>query len=236
MDPLRDLLADHVAAGVERQNRLAEVIGDAGWSVDVPGQRLEFDHGVTYPVDLVGSAAEDRGSWMWAWANSSLAPEVRAASEQLRQTGAARSVAALTERIVPLGEPPDGIDGHAIGLLATPLLGGQAYYLARNGPLALVLVVHDPALELPPLTGPDLRATLSSVLGLYGIPAERALRPYLAQRGAALSEQGPRWDVATPDGQHTIISWDNLGRVTGWEATLGAPPAAESGRRRLWRR
>lgn len=231
MDPLLELLADHLGTGVERQGRLADAIGDAAWSLDVAGQRLDFANGLSYAVDVIGSAAEDRGTWMWAWANSSLGPAVRAASQRLRQEGAARKIGAFTEQIVPLGEPPDGIDGHAVGLVAVPLLGGQAYYLARTPPLSVLLVVHAHALELPALTGPDLRATLPNVLSLYDIPSARSLRPYLDQRAAAVGEDGSRWVVTTSDGQRTTISWDDQGRVTGWDATLGAQPTGT----RRWR-
>ena len=136
---------------------------------------------------------------------------------------------------MPLSEPPDGIDPHLAGLLATPLLDGDAYFLAQNGPQTLVLVLHDPSLRLGPLTGPDLRTTVMSGIGMYGTDHRTAIRSYLTQRGAVLTENGAEWVARTADGQETQVTFDAQGRLAGVNATLSPDPPA-SKRRRFWRR
>ena len=68
----RELLAGHLLACVESQVRLADIIGEKRWSVDVPGGVISFGGGPSYRADLVGSASAEQGTWLWAWANQHL--------------------------------------------------------------------------------------------------------------------------------------------------------------------
>ena len=217
VDPLLRLLSEHLLAGVERQDLLAGAIGAASWSVDVSAATLSFADGPAYRIDVIGSAATGPDTWLWAWANQHLPGDVAAASGRLRDYGEEHRIAQLTTGQLPLGEPPDGVDGHLLGLIAAPLLGGQAYYLAHNGPQAVLMVIHDRSLRLGPLTSSVLRTTLITGLGLYQVGHAGAIRPYLAQRGAFLDDSGPAWWVTTSDGQATQMRFDQLGRLASLE-------------------
>ena len=230
-----ELLVSQLLTGIEAQGRLAGIIGDKPWSVDVANGVLSFADGPSYRADLVGSAAADPGTWLWAWANRHLPEGAGAASDRLRRYGKDHSVALLTTPSMPLSEPPDGIDPHLAGLLATPLLDGDAYFLAQNGPQTLVLVLHDPSLRLGPLTGPDLRTTVTSGIGMYGTDHRAAIGSYLTRRGAELTEDGAEWVVRTADGQETHVTFDGQGRLAGMNAALSPDPPT-SARRRFWRR
>jgi YD repeat-containing protein len=230
-----ELLVSHLLTSIEAQGRLAEVIGEKPWSVDVAGGTLSFADGPAYRADLVGSAAADPGTWLWAWANQHLPEGAGAASDRLRRYGKEHGLDLLTTPSMPLSEPPDGIDPHLAGLLATPLLDGDAYFLAQNGPQTVVLVLHDPGLRLGPLTGPNLRTTIMSGIGMYGTEHRPAILAYLNQRGAELTEDGREWVVRTADGQETHLTFDDQDRLAGVNATL-EPEPPEPRRRRFWRR
>jgi hypothetical protein len=231
----QELLAGHLLTCIESQVRLADIIGEKRWSVDVPGGVISFAGGPSYRADLVGSASAEQGTWLWAWANPHLPESTGAASGRLRRYGEEHAIGLLTTRSLPLGEPPDGIDPHLAGLIATPLLDGDAYFLAENGPQTVALVLHDPALRLGPLTGPDLRSTLLSGIGMYGTDHRVAVRSYITGRGAELAGNGPEWMARTADGQQTQLTFDELGRLDAMNATLKADPPA-SRARRFWRR
>ena len=235
---MAELLVSHLLSSIEAQGRLAEVIGDKPWSVDVAGGTLSFTDGPSYRTDLVGSAAADPGTWLWAWANQHLPEGAGTASDLLRRYGKEHSIDLLTTPSMPLSEPPDGIDPHLAGLLATPLLNGDAYFLAQNGPQTVVLVLHDHDLRPGPLTGADLRTTVMSGIGMYGTDHRAAILAYLNERGAELTEDGAEWVVRTADGQETHVTFDSQGRLAGINATLSPedPPEPEPKRRRFWRR
>jgi hypothetical protein len=235
VDGLEALLAQSLLIGIERQRRLADVIkGSSSWSVDVEERSLSFADGPAYAMDIVGSAAAQQGIWLWAWANEHLPDPARAASERLRRYGEEHQIEQLTTGTMPLGEPPQGMDGHVAGLIATPLLDGQAYYLAENGQQTVVLAIYDQSLQLGPLSGADLRTTLTTGLGMYGIGHIPSIRAYLSQRRAEVQEHGPEWRVTTADGQVTELRFDDQGRVTSFGATLNPEPQPRA--RRLWRR
>ena len=237
MSDMGVLLARQLLAGIEAQSRLAEIIGERPWSVDVAGGVLSFDGGPAFRADLVGSAASEPGTWLWAWANQHLPDGAGTASERLRRYGEDQSVALLATPSLPLGEPPDGIDPHLAGLLATPLLGGDAYFLAQNGPQTVVLVLYDASLRPGPLTGPDLRTTIMSGIGMYGTDHQSAIRAYLTERDAEVTENGAEWVARTADGQETHVRFDEQGRLAGVDATLSPEPDPEPARRRrFWRR
>jgi YD repeat-containing protein len=233
---MAELLVSNLLASIEAQGRLAETIGDKPWSVDVAGGTLSFADGPSYRTDLVGSAAADPGTWLWAWANQHLPEGVGATSDRLRRYGREHSIDLLTTPSMPLSDPPDGIDPHLAGLLATPLLDGDAYFLAQNGPQTVVLVLHDPSLRPGPLTGADLRTTVMSGIGMYGTDHRAAILAYLNQRGAELTEDGGEWAVRTADGQESRVTFDDQGRLAGITATLSPEEPPEPKRRRFWRR
>jgi hypothetical protein len=75
-------------------------IGDAAWAVDQGERTIVFTtpQGIvaTAPVQIIGSFNSDDGSWLWAWDNASVVPELQTHASTVYHYGEARSIDRLT--------------------------------------------------------------------------------------------------------------------------------------------
>jgi hypothetical protein len=62
---IREPLNDHLLACVDRQLEFSDLIGGAGYSVDLQD---DFVGRRELRVGLIGSAAPGPGTWLWEWA------------------------------------------------------------------------------------------------------------------------------------------------------------------------
>jgi hypothetical protein len=234
---LIDLLTTYAFVGQERQERLGDWVGNDGdFSMDFPGQRIEWSSGPAARCDLLGTEAG--GTWLWAWANSSLpfGGEVLSAANALRQRGAELGVPELTER----GFGVDDIrNGHVLGTVASGLLGANGYYFGHGDTSAVLTLVTASELALRPADAILLSEVITRSLGVFSVPHRPAARAYLDQRGAqvAVADDGS-WQVQAPAGGQLTVTFDQFDRVSAVSLEQGpaqgrlTPP----GRRGLFRR
>lgn len=237
MTSLIELLTTYAFVGQERQERLGDWIGnDSDFAMDFPGQRIEWSSGRAVHCDLLGTQAQ--GTWLWAWANTSLpfGGEVLAAANALRQRGAELGVEELAEAGFPVDEVRNG---HALGTVASGLLGANGYYFGHGEASAVLTLVTAPELALPPADAILLSGVIMRSLGVFPVPHRPAARAYLEQRGAqvAVAADGS-WRVQAAAGGQLTVTFDHLDRVSAVSLEQGpaqgrlAPP----GRRGLFRR
>jgi hypothetical protein len=62
---IRELLDDHLLACVDRQLAFSDLIGGAGYSVDLQDGSVSFVGRRELRVGLIGSAAPEPGTWLW---------------------------------------------------------------------------------------------------------------------------------------------------------------------------
>jgi len=210
---LIELLTTYAFIGQERQERLGDWVGNDGdFAMDFPSRRIEWSSGPVARCDLLGSEAG--GTWLWAWANTSLpfGSEVLSAANTLRQRGTELDVPELTER----GFPVDDVrNGHVLGTVASGLLGGNGYYFGHGETSAVLTLVTAPELALRPADAIVLSGIITRSLGVFPVPHRPATRAYLDQRGAqvAVADDGS-WQVHAPAGGQLTLTFDHLDRVS----------------------
>jgi hypothetical protein len=213
MTSLIELLTTYAFIGQERQEKLGDWVGsDGDFAMDFPGQRIEWSSGRVAHCDLLGSEAG--GTWLWAWANTSLpfGGEVLSAANALRQRGIELGVPELTERGF---EVDDVRNGHVLGTVASGLLGANGYYFGHGETSAVLTMVTAPELTLRPADAILLCGIISRSLGVFSVPHRQAARAYLDQRGAqvAVADDGS-WQVQAPAGGQLTVTFDHLDRVS----------------------
>jgi hypothetical protein len=234
MQPIRtlvDVLDDGAFISVERQRRLADLVGEGGpygdrWDVDLTAGVLSFtgrDGTLTTPAHVIGSAAPGPGTWMWAWHNVNAFPDaVVARSAQVREFGTRFALPELTTPEVPLrGEPRQDAVEYAV--VAGLVNGGLPHYTAAVGGSTIVaLVVDEPRAALPPPSGVTAATVISEALaGGAVVDHRRALAAYAELRGLGLETAGPDTVLVAPDGRLTV-RFDEVGRITGLTGDFGA--------------
>jgi hypothetical protein len=237
MQPIRtltDVLDDGAFISVERQRRLAEVIGEDGpygdhWDADLSAGVLTFTGRggtLTTPAHVIGTAAPGPGSWLWGWHNVNGFPDaVVARSAQVRELGTRFGITQLTAEEVPLrGEPRQDATEYAV--VAGLVNGGLPHYTVEVGAGTIVaFLIEEPSAALPaPSTATAVTVIGEALTGGAVHDHRRALAAYAELRGLGLVQAGRDLVLSGPDGSVTVVL-DDEGRITAMRGTLGAAGA-----------
>ncbi|WP_207957780.1 DUF6882 domain-containing protein [Streptomyces sp. YIM 98790] len=108
-DELRLLrLQGEVLIGKLAQAHMSWGLGTADrWGLDQQTGLLTWtfpDKTATAPAQILGSYNPSAGSWLWAWANASILPEMSRTAAGIREWGEARGHSAFTEPKLQIGE------------------------------------------------------------------------------------------------------------------------------------
>lgn len=125
MEELRLKTAGHQAGwGFGKANR---------WSLDQSRGDLlfSFNDGVvaTCPAQIIGSFDSTDGSWLWGWANPSIADSLKQDALRVREYGQQRKIARLTSEEWPCTEE----DAWSMAALACKLCDEQGVYRGPAG-------------------------------------------------------------------------------------------------------
>jgi hypothetical protein len=119
----------------------------ARWTLDQRTGTITWtfpDHTAEAPAQVLGSLGAD-GTWMWAWANHTLFPPLRDASERVRAWGEANAQGSLATPTFPLTEP----EADDLAALATRLLRAPGLHRPHAGNALLYLTFGDVTITHP---------------------------------------------------------------------------------------
>lgn len=216
------LLARHIGTAFARQIALADLLGERGWRLDLAEGIAHFGEDLHYPVQLLGSAAEDSASWLWAWANtaSNLPENLLVAANALRERGERDGPDELATASLPLDD-----DGHAIALLAAAL-SARCYYRGPYRGGALFFLLDDvPAAVFAPCDDPRVLRLLGQLVAQFPLDHRAMTEGFLDDQGYALQRE-PEQTIATRGGGRITLAFDALGRLTQLHGSLAPQQAS----------
>jgi hypothetical protein len=219
MSTLADLLDQHAATSLHKQLALADYIADRPWQLNLSEGTITFGDEYTFPVQVLGTEAEQVQTWLWAWANdaSAIPPGLLRAAQQLRALGEQTGIAELTEAELPLAT----VDGHRLALIAAGVCGADCYY---RGPYAggAVFVLLDAPQVRQAAERSALRfvTVFSQAIGLLPLRHRVALNHYAADLGWATRATAQGIDVQAPDGMLIHAAFDAQERLSELTTTL----------------
>ncbi|MBN6102732.1 hypothetical protein JR064_11190 [Xanthomonas sp. CFBP 8703] len=214
------LLARHIGTAFARQMALADLLGERGWRLDLAEGIAHFGDDLHFPVQLLGSAAEDSASWLWAWANtaSNLPENLLVAANALRERGERDGPAELATASLPLDD-----EGHTIALLAAAL-SARCYYRGPYRGGALFFLLDDvPAAVFAPCDDPRVLSLLGQLVAQFPLDHRAMTEGFLDDQGYALQRE-PGQTVATRGGSRITLGFDALDRLIQLQGSL-APPS-----------
>lgn len=135
---------DQVGVFFDKQDRLAEVIGNNDWTYKTETGTLSFGKQFAWHAQILGSESEEKYTWRWSWANelSRLPAESTVLAQRLKQYGEKNKLVDLTTPSFPLG---GRVGGWFLMTIATGLLKVPAAYCApQDGNLTAFLLIDDP--------------------------------------------------------------------------------------------
>lgn len=218
-----DLLAEHGLAAYERQAAFEQRVGDLDWQLDQDRGAVMLGDDLVLPAQLLGSEALNARTWLWAWANESIDAELAIKSSEARSIGEARGLTWMTE---PQIDTQRTGDGYLLALATSGLLEADAYYpCPYPGGVAYALVDLPQDLRFPPSPATAERVVHVITNALQDGPrlvSRASIERYLTTIGAEAESSGDLILI----GENATFRFDELGRLTGIEATLEAEPTS----------
>jgi hypothetical protein len=225
-----------VAAVFDRQTRLTEFLQanaeGADWDYAVSSASLTFGQVVRFDAPLLGSVADGKDTWLWAWANrhlqlppanETLADAVRQLSERTGLGLFASADAVACQELLP--EEVRDAAAHVFGVIVTGELGYDAYYTLPYEGGRGVAVIRDDRLRVPE-PHPLLRisSVFSQAIGGYPIPDHRAaFVPYVESYGLRAAISGQTVHVLESGTEVMTAEFDEHNRLTRLAMTV--PPS-----------
>lgn len=213
---------DHAAASLEKQLALADLIGEAGWQLDLALGTISFGATLSFPVQILGSESQYSNTWLWAWANtqSNLPAAQVQAARRIRDLGLREHIDEFTEASVSLEQ----LTGHQIALVATGIIGADAYY---RGPYAggAIFVLLEAPIVRQHVDGSTLHLikVFNQLISLFPMDHRRALKAYLRHRRYTPVETAVGIEAVGVDGAVIRASFDSHGRLVKLTTSTGHP-------------
>lgn len=219
-----DLYHQHIAASFDKHVQLEEFLGDDwSWNLDMSTGLLTLtvkEDAIEIPFQVLGSESHVSGTWLWSWANqaSNLPEKVLEAASRLRAQGEDQEIPELTEASLPL----EAVSGHMLSLVATGILGADAFFCGPYENGAVFLLLKDFA-QLPRPENPAVRMTSIFPLLVSNVPVDNhkaAFEAYAKYYGF-VTEQNQNEVVARHEKFGELAAeFDEMNRMTGLDARL----------------
>jgi len=208
----QELLERYACIALEKQNGLAEVIGNNNWNVDMGKGEISFGPTLHFPIQVLGTISHSAQSWLWAWANTAagLSQQIMAQSLQLKAYGEENGIPLLSNNSFAFSKD----ELHLIGIIASGMFKASGYYIADYGPGAMVVTLES---ELIDKQAKDSHQAILTVfpqaISHYEMNHRAALKHYLAAKGYNITENGQELS-ASRDGNTIQATFDELSRLT----------------------
>jgi hypothetical protein len=221
---LQDVLHDHGALSLEKQDALSDYLGEHSWWLDLKAGTVDFGGGRLFPIQVVGTESKGSGTWLWSWANhqSQIPAALHASAVRVREYGEAHGV---REFVTP-ELAPGSFDGHMLSAAACGVAAADAYYLGHHEDGAVLLFLESPTLRQ--LIRPSvlhMTTIFTSFISAWEIADHRkAFVAYARAKGCTIHEVGARVEVTDPTGEQLAADFEDSGRLFEMETgPLGRP-------------
>jgi hypothetical protein len=222
MTTLTDLFEQHAALTFEKQLALSEEIGDADWEFSMSVGTITFGGTKTYPIQILGTEADNVQTWLWGWANkeSHIPARLLTCGKELKALGKREKIAEFTTPEIGLAQ----IDGRQIGTLATGICAADAFYRAPYEGGALYVLIDAPTLRTHrPTTAIGLINTFLQFIAQVPIKHRPAFTAYIAAKGGSTTLTADGLDATLPDGSILHATFDGQNRLTQLTTTQQPP-------------
>ncbi|NOK59489.1 MAG: hypothetical protein GFH27_549285n13 [Chloroflexi bacterium AL-W] len=220
MTTFQDLLSQHIASSLLKQQALGDFLGNHNWGVDITAGTVDFGKGCVYPIQIIGTESDINGTWLWGWANdaSGIPPQLLTCANTLRELGEEQQIDILSQAQLQLGE----IDGHLLTIVASGVCNADAYYRGPyDGGAVFFLIKQSPLAEQAPTSPITLINMISSVISQFSVQHRLMVQAFLQQQGYQLTESLTEVIALSPSGHTITITFDDMGRISNMKTSTG---------------
>lgn len=217
---LNDLFSVEAGSAFARQLALGDLIGDRSWNVDIGRGEIAFGGDLAFPIQVLGTSAEQDNSWLWGWSNhqSGLPASVLEARTRIKDIGDQRGIREFVEPKFGLGTITD----HMLAMLCGALVDRSCYYRAPyQGGAVFLLLEKLPAPIRAPVAAERVNTVLMQVVSNFEVDHRAMAESFLRQQGFTVKVE-PAMIEATreTDGAEVRLAFDAQQRIAKVEGVI----------------
>jgi hypothetical protein len=212
MSNLVNYLEQYGLLSLEKQEKLAHLLGEYSMELDFESGIIRFTDGLEFPFQVLGTESDNSLTWLWAWAGeqTEVPDDLMRSSLQMRAWGEQEGIPECTRPSVDLNKA----DGHFFSLIASEVCGASCYYqdAYEGGGLFLLLFGH--AIDQQPdFTVAGLTRQFSSLLSLYDFNHRNAFRSYFSMKKLSFTEHASFIVTELESGEDVRANFDSAGKL-----------------------
>ncbi len=213
MNKLTEYLEQYALASLEKQDKLALLLGEYTYSLDLDTGKIKFNDNLEFSLQVLGTESDNTLIWLWAWADEQtdeVPMDLLNASRELRDWGLREGVHEFTRPSVDL----DKADGHVLSMIASGICRASCYHRDAYEGGSAFLLLYDKLIDAqPPFDLPRLSRRFLDLISRYEINHRNALLSYLRIRGLPVADKGPMIATELDTGERLSAEFDNAGRL-----------------------
>jgi len=214
MHTLTEYLEQFALRSLEKQDKLALLLGDYAYDLDLDAGKILFNDSLEISFQVLGTESDNTLIWLWAWAEEQteeIPVDLHLASRELRDWGSQKGVPEFTLPSVDLLKA----DGHVLSMIACELCNADCYFRDAYEGGAAYLLLFDKRIDAQPSF--DLARLTRRFLDLisrYELNHRKTLISYLRWKKLPLAETGPAITCVLDSGERLSAEFDDAGSLT----------------------
>ncbi len=213
MNSITEYLEQFALRSLEKQDKLALLLGDYAYDLDLDTGKIRFNDGLEISFQVLGTESDNTLIWLWAWAEEQteeLPADLHLASRELRDWGSRKGVREFTLPSVDLHKA----DGHVLSMIASELCNASCYFRdAYEGGSAYLLFFDKRIDAQPSFDLSRLSRRFLDLISRYELNHRKTLLSYLRIKKLLFAETGPAITCELDSGERLSAEFDDAGKL-----------------------
>jgi hypothetical protein len=200
---------------LEKQDKLARMIGENMHEIDLDEGLIRFSSDLVFPFQILGTESDNTLTWLWAWAEeqTEIPENLVQTSLQLRDWGVRKGIREFTLPSVDIGKT----DGNTIAMVSTQISMANSYFCDRYEGGAAYLLILDKSIDIQPsFDRAALFRHLSDTVSRYELNHQNVLWSYLQLKTLSPVSKGPLITCELETGERVNAEFDDAGKLRVW--------------------
>jgi len=212
MNDLTPYLEHYALISLEKQHKLAQLIGEHLAEPDLENGRIRFHQDLEFPLQILGTESDNTLTFLWAWSEEQ--PEIPlnllSSAFYLKNWGEERNLLEFSSPSIDLNRA----DGRIISLIASELCKASCYYQDPYEGGAIFYLLSGEAIDQQPsLDIEGLCRQFSYLMSLAELNHKETLLSYLREKGLTFSDTDAIVQGELESGESLFAEFDDSGML-----------------------
>jgi hypothetical protein len=213
MAKLTEYLEQFALHSLEKQDKLALLLGDFTHDIDIDARTIRINDSLEISFQVLGTESDNTMIWLWAWADEQpedLPEDLIQASRELREWGLQKGIQEFSIPSLDLHKA----EGHALSMIACELCNASCYFRdAYEGGSAFLLLFDKRIDAQPSFDLLRLSHRFLDLISRYELNHRNALLSYLRLNKLPLEVTGLTVTCDLGSREQLSAAFDDTGRL-----------------------